>query len=162
MPAANHEDQLLPAACRDAREVVVEAADGLEVDVELQVGHRVPFVSTRHHANRPYRRSISAAIYIQERLESGRHLRAADPNRRRRERRAPAERSCSSAPASRPVSACSTSAADPAGSPSRQRARWLQTATVAKLEREKGFEPTTLCSRFADRRSAVLLERKLQ
>ena len=27
------------------------------------------------------------------------------------------------------VSACSTSAADPAGSPSRQRARWLQTAT---------------------------------
>ena len=38
---------------------------------------------------------------------------------------------------------------------------------VAKLEGEKGFEPTTLClgsicSRFADRRSAVLLERKLQ
>ena len=30
-------------------------------------------------------------------------------------------------------------------SPSRQRARWLQTATVAKLEREKGFEPSTLC-----------------
>ena len=75
--AADHEDQLLAAALRDRRKVIVEARDRLEVDVELDGGGIDPVLAIRRDESRTDGRAV-VAVHIEERLQTWAHRFATD------------------------------------------------------------------------------------
>ena len=68
MTAADHVDQLLATSLGDVGEVVVEARDRLEVNVELDASWLEPLVARSLHVSRPHRRTSHLTVDVQQRL----------------------------------------------------------------------------------------------
>ncbi len=78
--AADHENEGLAALFRDAAEVIVDVGDGLEVDVELDIGGVPPFLYRRQDVGGLNRRTGFVSVDIEQRVQGRSLLSAFDTN----------------------------------------------------------------------------------